>query len=183
MEELRQVLIAHAKKYRIMQPTDAVKLIYQNEFGGGHLIKNEAACMNYLFREYDTIAKNAQNELCESIGNGLVRVNLTAINREQLEPLGHAFIRGAAQHKGTMERFRHKLGTLKALTAVGYFPFSADQLDKYLKEYAAEGFPAVSHSPQYRKTYQPSYRVVRYCDFVTEFSAYSGYDINERSDF
>ena len=52
MEELKAILIAHAKRYPLMQPTDAVKLIYQNEYGGGHLIQNEQACLNYLRREY-----------------------------------------------------------------------------------------------------------------------------------
>ena len=48
MEELKAILIAHAKRYPPMQPQDAVKLIYQNEFGGGHLIRDEEACLNYL---------------------------------------------------------------------------------------------------------------------------------------
>ena len=38
MEELKQILQEHAKRYPLMQPRDVVKLIYQNEFGGGHLI-------------------------------------------------------------------------------------------------------------------------------------------------
>ena len=50
-EELEQILREHAKRYPLMQPTDAVKLIYQNEFGGGHLIRDEQACLNYLRRE------------------------------------------------------------------------------------------------------------------------------------
>ena len=37
MEELERILREHAERYPLMQPTDAVKLIYQNEFGGGHL--------------------------------------------------------------------------------------------------------------------------------------------------
>ena len=36
MEELKTILREHAKHYPQMQPTNAVKLIYQNEFGGGH---------------------------------------------------------------------------------------------------------------------------------------------------
>ena len=48
MEELKVILITHAKRYPLMQPQDAVKLIYQNEFGGGHLIRDEEACLNYL---------------------------------------------------------------------------------------------------------------------------------------
>ena len=164
MEELRQILIAHAKKYPMMQPTDAVKLIYQNEFGGGHLIRDEIGCMNYLFQEYDSIEKTENLELFESIGNGLVRVNLTAVNKSQLESLGQAFIRGAAAHKGSAERFFFKLKLLDTLTAEGYFSFAADELDQYLRDYKAAGCPAVSHSEVYRQQYQPSYRVIRLCD-------------------
>ena len=51
MEELRAILLAHAKRYPLMQPRDAVKLIYQNEFGGGHLIRDEQTCLNYLRQE------------------------------------------------------------------------------------------------------------------------------------
>ena len=39
MFELEAILKIHVKRYPLMQPTDAVKLIYQNEFGGGHLIR------------------------------------------------------------------------------------------------------------------------------------------------
>ena len=46
MEELKVILITHANRYPLMQPQDAVKLIYQNEFGGGHLIRDEEACLN-----------------------------------------------------------------------------------------------------------------------------------------
>ena len=38
MDELIKILRAHAEKYPLMRPQDAVKLVYQNEFGGGHLI-------------------------------------------------------------------------------------------------------------------------------------------------
>lgn len=68
-----------------MQPTDAVKLIYQNEFGGGHLIRDEKACLNYLCREYESVEKDASIPLCEDIGNGIVRVNLAAVKEDNLE--------------------------------------------------------------------------------------------------
>ena len=72
MEELKDILIAHAKRYPLMQPRDVVKLIYQNEFGGGHLIRDEQACLNYLRREYDSITKKPNALLYEEIGNGIV---------------------------------------------------------------------------------------------------------------
>ena len=77
MEELKSILIAYARRYPLMQPTDAVKLIYQNELGGGHLIRDEEACLNYLRKEYETVEKDPTMPLHEDIGNGIVRVNLS----------------------------------------------------------------------------------------------------------
>ena len=139
MEELRAILIAHAKRYPLMQPTNAVKLIYQNEFGGGHLIRDEEACLNYLRREYADLEKDQTAPLCEDIGNGIVRVNLTALKEEDLEQLGKAFVDSAAKHKGTLDSFLNKLEVLRTLTAEGVFAFDLDALNSYLSEYEAAG--------------------------------------------
>ena len=160
MEDLKDILIAHAKRYPLMQPTDAVKLIYQNEFGGGHLIRDEHACLNYLRREYDSVAKDPNVPLYEEIGNGIVRVNLAAVKPENLEQLGSDFIRSAAEHTGSKERFLQKLDVLRQLTAAGHFRFDMIELEYYLSEYIRSGCPMVSHSEQYRKAYLPAYRIV-----------------------
>ena len=160
MEELRAILIAHAERYPLMQPTDAVKLIYQNEFGGGHLIRDEQACLNYLRREYTSVAKDPTVPLYEDIGNGIIRVNLAAVKPEDLEQLGRAFIDSAAKHKGTMDRFLNKLEVLRKLANEGVFNFDTNALNAYLSEYEAAGYPAVSHSPEYRQAYTPAYRVI-----------------------
>ena len=161
MEELRAILIAHAKRYPLMQPRDAVKLIYQNEFGGGHLIRDEEACLNYLRREYASVEKDPTAPLYEDIGNGIVRVNLAAVKPEDLEQLGRDFIRSAAKHKGTLDSFLNKLEVLRMLTTEGVFAFDLDALNTYLSEYKAAGYPAVSHSEQYRQAYKPAYRIIR----------------------
>ena len=161
MEELRAILIAHAKRYPLMQPTDAVKLIYQNEFGGGHLIREVEACLNYLRREYADLEKDPTVPLYEDIGNGIIRVNLAAVKHEDLEQLGQAFIASAAKHKGTLDSFLHKLEVLRMLTEEGVFTFDTNALSAYLSEYKAAGYPAVSHSPKYREVYNPAYRIIR----------------------
>lgn len=161
MEELRAILIAHAKRYPLMQPTDAVKLIYQNEFGGGHLIRDEEACLNYLRREYADQEKDPTAPLYEDIGNGIVRVNLAAVKAEKLEQLGKNFIDSAAKHKGTMDSFLNKLEVLRKLTGEGVFAFDTNALSSYLTDYKAAGYPAVSHSEQYRQAYKPAYRIIR----------------------
>lgn len=160
MEELKAVLITHAKRYPLMQPTDAVKLIYQNEFGGGHLIRDEQMCLNYLRREYDSIEKDPNAPLYEEIGNGIVRVNLAAVKPEDIEQLGRDFIRSAAAHTGSKERFLQKLDVLRQLTAAGHFCFGMIELEYYLSEYIQSGCPMVSHSEKYRQAYQPAYRVI-----------------------
>ena len=161
MEELEQILREHAKRYPLMQPCDAVKLIYQNEFGGGHLIRDEQACLNYLRREYADLEKDPTVPLYEDIGNGIIRVNLAAVKPEDLEPLGRAFIDSAAKHKGTMDRFLNKLEVLRKLANEGVFNFDTNALNAYLSEYEAAGYPAVSHSPEYRQAYKPAYRIIR----------------------
>ena len=160
MEELEQILREHAKRYPLMQPCDAVKLIYQNEFGGGHLIRDEQACLNYLRREYADLEKDPTVPLYEDIGNGIVRVNLGAVREEALEQLGQDFIASAAKHKGTLDSFLNKLGVLHKLTTAGVFSFDLDALNAYLSKYKAAGYPAVSHSPEYRQAYNPAYRVI-----------------------
>ena len=165
MDELKAILTEHARRYPLMEPTDAVKLIYQNEFGGGHMIANEEACLAYLFREYTNTPRNFDLPLTENIGNGIVRVHLSALPEERLEELGQAFLRSAALQQGSVEQFKRKLAVLRGVCAAGQFSFDLMELDAYLAAYAAAGYPAVSHSETYRKAYRPSYRIVRKTEF------------------
>lgn len=143
-----------------MQPTDAVKLIYQNEFGGGHLITDEQHCLEYLCREYNSVEPDPTRMRYEPIGNGIVRVHLAAVPPEELDALGRAFIRSAAAHHGSVEQFRDKLSLLCRLTETGCFAFSVQELNTYLAAYESDGYPAVSHSQVYRNAYHPAYRIV-----------------------
>ena len=163
MEYLRTILLAHAARYPQMQPADAVKLLYQNEFGGGHLIRNEAQCLTYLRSEYANTPQCADTPLAEDIGNGTVRVYLGALEAHgyPVESLGADFIRSARMQTGTLPSFQKKLALLRQLTAEGRMPFPAEALESYLEEYEEAGYPMVSHSEQYRSAYRPAYRVLR----------------------
>ena len=162
METLGQVLRRHARKYPMMQPTDAVKLIYQNVFGGGHLIKDREACLRAVQREYENTPQEQHAPLLESIGNGLVRVMLNAIDGSgySIRQLGDDFIRSSEVHKGNLNGFLIKLDVLRKVTASGAFGFSPEELEAYLEAYKEAGYPMVSHSEQYRKAYKPAYRIL-----------------------
>jgi hypothetical protein len=77
-----------------------------------------------------------------------------------LEQLGRDFIASATKHKGTLDSFLNKLEVLRKLTAEGVFTFDTNVLNAYLSEYEEAGYPAVSHSEQYRQAYKPAYRIL-----------------------
>ena len=161
MEELEQILLWHVRNYPAMEPTDAVKLIYQNELGGGHLIRDPEVALQYLRREYAATARDPRAPEWEDLGNGILRISLATVAQEKLEALGQCFIRSAAAHRGSLESFLEKLTLLRSLTFAGAMPFSMEALDTYLARYRDAGFPMVSHSESYRNAYHPAYRVVR----------------------
>ena len=160
---MRSILLTHARRYPLMEPRDAVKLIYQNEFGGGHMIRDESACLDFLRHEYESVKQCPDLPILEEIGSEIVRVNLAALDRHgyPLVSVGTAFLLSAAVHQGNLDSFLHKLSTLKELTEEGKMPFSPKDLETYLESYAAAGYPAVSHSETYRNAYHPAYRVIR----------------------
>lgn len=180
MEELRGILKIHAAKYPFMEPADAVKLIYQNEFGGGHLIRNVQSCLDYLRREYTETVPDKSVGLYEPIGNGIVRVNLAALDSGDLHWLGQAFLASAELHKGSIGVFEDKLHLLCEVTQEGTFGFDIAALRAYLASYQKAGYPPVSHSDVYRKHYNPAYRVI--CENITEELCTFAYDNQERSD-
>ena len=162
METLSKILLNHAGRYPLMEPTDAVKLIYQNEFGGGHLIRDVDSCLNYLRREYESVIQSSDAPLSEDIGNGMFRIHLNALDRSgyTVDQLGADFIRSANSHSGSLDSFIAKLEVLCQLTREGRMPFSIEALDAYLETYRQAGYPMVSHSNAYRNAYAPAYRII-----------------------
>ena len=160
MVELEHIMKSHALRYPAMEPTDAVKLIYQNEFGGGHLIRDEQTALDYLRMEYDRVVKDPTAPKYESIGNGIVRVFLAPLSEAELEALGQEFLHSASKCRGDLQRFVEKLSLLRELTQRGIFSFSLEELDAYLSVYEREGYPMVSHSEAYRNAYHPAYRII-----------------------
>lgn len=157
--DIKQILINHFNLYPQSQITDMVKLLYQNEFGGGHMISDSSQSLNYLKSEINSL--NFKNEkIYEYIGNNLCRFNLNAVKSLNLElnTLNQMFVYTANNVKGDIKIFEEKLKILRELCTE--FSFSLDEFDNYLTEYKAKGYPAVSHSEIYRKNYFPAYRVI-----------------------
>ena len=160
-EELRGLLLQQVRRCPAMAPRDAVKLLYQNEFGGGHLLSDPERGWRALEEEARTAGHDPACPLWENIGGGMVRVNLRALGADHpLEELWRDMLRSARRHGGDRGRFLEKLELLGALTASGAFGFSPEELEGFLEDYLADGCLPVSHSPAYRSACRPAYRVV-----------------------
>lgn len=148
-----------------MQPIDLIKLIYQNEFGGGHFIDDPQKSLLRIVSEYaNNQVKN--QALYTPIGNGFVRLNLAAIDIKtlSLEDVNRMFVLSANNAKGALEMFNEKTQyALHLQKKERIFPFPYKDLFCCIEKHSKAGFPPVSHSPEFRNFYHPSYRVVKEC--------------------
>lgn len=164
MQDLFDALTFQAHFRRMIAPRDVLKLIYQNEFAGGHLITNVEECRARLCAECTSVSPVAGMPLTEPIGNGLCRVNLNSPDFAVIRPddLFTAFLETAGSRTGSYDALWEKLTAVTEALRDGRLAFAAFEAEDFraaAEVYRAEGFPVVSHTAAYRELYVPSYRV------------------------
>lgn len=159
---LRHILTLHAKRYPKMEVADFVKLLYQREFGPGHLVDRENA-LEGIQTEFSLAAEEgyAPAYTSEAIGGGLCRFHLDPrrVEEADLPLLAHCFA-SSAHPRGSGEGLWHKLGLLSGMAWGGELPLSCTDVEDFLVGYDLDGCPPISHSDAYRAAYTPHYRVV-----------------------
>lgn len=145
---MREILLRHAARYPRMQCRDFLKLLYQSEFGGGHLIADREKALAWLERESAEVGCAPELPF-EEIGGGLLRMYLPVDGISSRTALG-LFMETCAP-RGSMEGLKQKLDLLMEM-----FPHFAGEV----AEYRAAGCPAQRHSEEYRAAYAPAYRLV-----------------------
>lgn len=169
-EALKGILLKQYALYPEMQLVDVIKLIYQSEFAGGHMIADEAAALRRLEEEWASLRPtSSQPPAFEELSDGICRLNLAPILDSGIAPatVNRLFVLSANSHQGDLESFERKLGAFRRWCLEGLFPWDTEELDAYLLDYEASGYPAVSHSGSYRFAYAPAYRVI--CDKFRPF--------------
>jgi len=172
-----EFLLSRLNAHPIAEPVDAVKLLYQSEFGCGHLLPDEDVCVERIRTEMSLTTADDKEPLCEPIGNGLCRLNLRHPSVRVLPPerIARMMRITDAQVHGSQQRFLDSVNTLRLMantldTADRFsgldrlepsprFPFSGRTLNAYLNGDWQSTLPP-SHSVRYREAYQPAYRVV-----------------------
>ena len=159
---LKRALLNEFSSRSCAQLQDMIKLIYQNEFAGGHLITDRDGALKRLQAEYGEVAPNREQPLFEDIGNGISRLNLSALKAcakaPKLQTVNGMFAATAEVRKGSEAGFEEKLLLLKQLCGSGELPFG--DISQALADYKGEGYPPKSHTEQYRESCSPAYRVV-----------------------
>ena len=117
---MKEILMKHGKAHPEMDVQDAVKLLYQSEFGGGHLIKDEVLSLKRIGTEFEEGRKRKPHhgEVRESIGGGLMRLDLDVLSQGlSPETLNRMFVLTAAGTVGSVTDFECKLDILRACAA------------------------------------------------------------------
>lgn len=174
MNEMTELLKKHFALFPKMEIPDAIKLLYQNEFGGEHIIKSEDESLARLKSELAGVSRDLSMRLFDDIGNGYIRLNLAALkDKISAETLNRIFVKSSAAAKGSIKTYYVKLNALHTLCKEGVLGFRLEELEIFLSEYEKRGYPPVSHSAAYKNTYAPVYRVVlkEYAKFIKLFFA------------
>ena len=157
---MEEVLLEHSSRYPAMALQDYVKLLYQSEFAGGHLIEDPAKSLAWLRKERADTPDRAQPKW-EAIGGGLARLHIGGLPPDTVwEAVNRLFVWTAAQNKGSRQGLEHKLQLFQAMCEKKALPVEAGQCQAFLEQYRAQGYPVIHHSQAFRQAYAPHYRVV-----------------------
>lgn len=158
--EIADIMLAQLRLYPEMEFRDAVKLLYQQCFGPGHLVTNSNESLARL--EVETRHAAPVAHVIEDIGGGYARVMLGAVESTgvSLPLLNRIFVASAARPKASIPDFEAKLEGLLHLCEGKILPFDPAESRTRLDRYRREGYPMLSHSASYKVTYHPAYRVI-----------------------
>ncbi len=159
------------------QITDYVKRLHQSEFGSDLVIQSEDQSRMALESDLNGLTdKMKRRPYFDPFCGYFCRMNLSVSKILSPELMNRIFVVSAGQvPKGAWFRFEEKLRLFWELCQdrPELFRFSLSEVKEYLKWYRDAGYPRVGHSIEYRKAYEPAYRVVRkeYGRYPTVYAA------------
>ena len=171
-ESTRQILLSHYEKYPLMLLQDIFKFLHQSAFGCEHMVSSLQAATEYIRKESnDSIPYG--NTLIDRLDGNYSRVHLGYLKEGlSADTLGRLFYLSSQTEDDGKASLEGKLCIVKELINENALPFSADEFDKAVSEWKADGYRAMHHSEVFRKEYKPAYRVIsnRYVPFLPLFA-------------
>ncbi len=160
---MKKIIVEHLKRYPDMQIQDMVKLLYQSEFGNGHMVSDPEDTLKLLKQEYSTVvgSRSEVSPAVEAIGGDYCRVYLNQLPQGlTLETLNKIFVLSTHRAGSDQRQFEEKLELLQQCVREGLCDWNEQDVAEYLERYREQEYPVVSHTESYRQKYHPSYRVI-----------------------
>lgn len=158
MDELITIIKQNINKYPLCEVRDIIKLIYQNEFGNGHMLGDKSKVLAMIMAEYKE--STVPYPLFENIGNNYYRLNLGQAKKLNIDPdiIADVFIKSAEYSVGSKKQFCKKIEAfIDICESLNFTKTDALDIFNHIKE---SNFAPISHSDEYKKVYKPAYRLV-----------------------
>ena len=161
--------------YPELRLLDIYKSCFQDYMGAEHLVSDSERVKTYLDEELETTTLDElmpwYYEPC-GIDSNYYRVSIRAIKEDIIteEMLLDAFVRSAnSVERPSVELWRDRwhviIGTIDKMQ-INLPHYEEDKL--FIDSILSVGKYAISHSPEYRETYHPHYRIIERRIFVKE---------------
>lgn len=166
MEERVMVLVSqHLEKYPKMRIADVYKLLFQACMGPGHAMTNCANTNTWLVQEWDSVDGNADEDLYEdlSLHCPVFRINLRPAKAKGVEPskILDLFFTLANEFPKKPEVLVSVWKTITEKIKGGKITLpDSDDIEKFNEFITEKEYPAMHHSEEYAKAYEPAYRLV-----------------------
>ena len=164
MKPFQSIIQAHISRYPLIQIEDLYKLAHQAAMGSEHAVMDIQSARDWLSHELENMVSISTDPLFDEISadGQIMRVHLKPYVERSGDPeiLLQAFVSTANEYKGSLEKFKRYWMRIEQLAESGEINFQPDKLRNFNFKMDSLGFPAIHHSPQYEKAYNPHYRVV-----------------------
>ena len=164
-EQLVELLKKHLAVRPGMEARDLYKLLFQSVCGPEHLITSPDVFTARLAAEWESLDRAGDDPLWESIrpDGSLLRLNLRPYKNQggEVEKLAAACLETARRTWGTRAELQQAWeGVFTACKAHPWPGLSLEGIEAFTSWLAANGYPPVHHSEEYRRLYRPAYRLV-----------------------
>ena len=174
---LERIVAVQLARYPRMEHADVYKLLYQGAMGCSHAVTDRRSAGASLRTEAEDLEEGPPEPVVDTISSDgrMTRVNIRPYLDAggDIEMLLQAFMLTAELHAGSMELLDSSAEWAAKKSAGCFFPPHLKNLGDYLNDKRRSGYPAVHHSPVYRKLYRPCYRVIS-ADHIEELLEFTG---------
>ncbi len=165
-EELKvfeEKILNEIKSKPLMKEIDILKFIYQSEFGPGHLISDVKNAYEYLLLEIEKMSKTSNENLIDNLTNNVIRINLIPYLNKGYDKktLITMLAISASLIKGSPYLYKLKIKRFLSLIEKYQLNYDCKLILELLNYQQKNNYQPFSHSDEYKKGYEPHYRVLK----------------------